>query len=202
MCIPYLSTTIPVPPLWCLHPPSASVGTPQKWGHHKTPPSNTPEISPACPPIQYHSPSFQGDSHCRTQSVRVGAFQGPPRLRCPWVGGSPLCWGPRAVGTVPLPSAGPGTARAGRCSHPAPAKNTKPRTRPALGRQGSQDPRCVSQPLRGASHWGGTARGAEDPTQTGSPGTDSVSHVPLSPLCLGLAGCCRRGAAVPAPIPI
>lgn len=109
LCIPYLSTAIPVPPLWCPHPPSASVGTPQKWGHHKIPPSNTPEISPACPPIQYHSPSFQGDSHCRTQSVRVGCISRTPKAALP------LGWGIAAV--LGSPGCGHGAAALCRSRH-------------------------------------------------------------------------------------
>lgn len=162
---PHLSTATPFPPVRCPpHRRSASAGTPQKWGHHKIPQI---EHTGDQPNLEHHSPSFQGDPHCRTQRVpELGAFQGLPRLRCPWVGGSlwagvPGLWA-RCRCPLPVP-ARPGLGVAHIL--PLPRTQSSRRGRPRAGRAPWIPGACPRkrQPVPGAATRVGQRVGLRSP---------------------------------------
>lgn len=141
-------------------------------------------------------PFFQGDPHRRTQRVpELRAFQGPPRLLCPWVGGSlragvPGLWA-RCRCPLPVP-ARPGLGVAHIL--PVPRTQSSRRGRSWAGRAPWIPAACPGkrQPLPGAA----TAVGLKSPHRWGEQG-ETLCPCALPSLCLGLAGCCRSGAAVP-----
>lgn len=143
--------TSPVPPSsFCQRRDTTKTATPQ----------NPIEVSP-----KHRCPSFQGTPVQDPRGGRAGGIPGTRRAALSLGWGSQPGGGPRAAGTVPLPSAGAGLGWALLASCPC-------QEHKAPGRQGSPDPgQC--QPLRGAP------AGVEQSLERGwGTGTDSVPRVP------------------------